>query len=120
MSADTPTRSDEHLADAASVGQDMYAVNKLCYRIVQEPDLREALRTDPERALRDARPRPTETQIVALLAGDVGTLSRAGANHFLLHQIGRFKLLGLDLPTYADRIRAEWRAERTRAASESR
>jgi hypothetical protein len=120
MSADTPARSGERSAEAASMGQDMYPVNKLCYRIVQEPDLREALRNDPERALREARPGLTEAQIGALLAGDVGTLSRAGANHFLLHQIGRFKLLGLDLSTYAERIRAEWRAERTRAASESR
>lgn len=120
MSAETSHRPDEHPADAASVGQDMYPVNKLCYRIVQEPALREALRTDPESTLRDARPRLTDAHIVALLAGDVGTLSRAGANHFLLHQIGRFKLLGLDLPTYADRIRAEWRTERARAASESR
>ena len=102
---------------AESVGQDMYPVNKLCYRIVREPELREKLRTDPEAALRDARPPLTEAQVVALLAGDVGTLSRAGANHFLLHQIGRFKLLGLDLPTYADRIRAEWKVERARAAA---
>jgi hypothetical protein len=29
-----------------------------------------------------------------------------GANHFLLHQLGRWQVLGLDLPTYAERIRA--------------
>jgi hypothetical protein len=32
-----------------------------------------------------------------------------GANHFLLHQLGRFRLLGLDLPEYAERIRAAYR-----------
>jgi hypothetical protein len=64
----------------------VYAVNKLCRRVVHEPELR-----------------------AALLAGDVGRLSRMGANHFLLHQLGRWKVLGLDLPTYADRIRAAWR-----------
>lgn len=91
---------------------EMYPLNKFCYRIVQEPELREALQTDPEAALRAATPPLPEEQITAFLAGDVGTLSRAGANHFLLHQIGRFKLMGLDLPTYGDRIRAEWAVER--------
>jgi hypothetical protein len=105
-------------ADSASGGSagrptlDMYPVNKLCYRIVQEPELREALATDPETAIRAARPPLAEEHVAALLAGDVGTLSRAGANHFLLHQLGRFKLLGLDLPAYAERIRAEWAVER--------
>jgi hypothetical protein len=42
----------------------------------------------------------------------VGTLSRLGANHFLLHQLGRWKVLGLDLPSYAQRIRDEHRDER--------
>ena len=36
-----------------------------------------------------------------------------GANPFLLHQIGRWQLLGLDLPTYGERIRAEYAAERS-------
>ncbi len=45
----------------------------------------------------------------ALLAGDVGRLSQMGANNFLRHQLGRFRLLGLDLPSYADRIRAAYR-----------
>jgi len=50
-----------------------------------------------------------DTERGALLAGDVGTLSLMGANHFLLHQLGRFRLLGLDLPRYAERIRAAHR-----------
>jgi hypothetical protein len=87
----------------------IYAVNKLCWRIVHEPELRKALRDDPEPALRAARPALDDEQVTALLAGDVGRLSKLGANHFLLHQIGRFELLGLDLPTYAERIRAAHR-----------
>jgi hypothetical protein len=87
----------------------MYPVNKLCWRVVHEPQLREALQDDPEAALRAAAPPLTEEQIAALLAGDVGRLSRMGANHFLLHQLGRFELLGLTLPTYAERIRAAYR-----------
>jgi hypothetical protein len=87
----------------------IYAVNKLCRRVVHEPDLRAALAAEPEAALRAARPPLDDEEVAALLAGDVGRLSRMGANHFLLHQLGRWKVLGLDLPTYAERIRSAWR-----------
>jgi hypothetical protein len=87
----------------------IYAVNKICYRVVREPGLRQALGDAPEQALRAASPPLSEDELQALLAGDVGRLSKMGANNFLLHQLGRFRLLGLDLPTYADRIRAAYR-----------
>jgi Aromatic-ring-opening dioxygenase LigAB, LigA subunit len=87
----------------------MYAVDKICYRVVHEPGLRNALTSAPEEALRAATPPLTEEELQALLAGDVGSLSKMGANHFLLHQLGRFQLFGLDLPTYAERIRAAYR-----------
>lgn len=86
----------------------VYAVNKVCYRVVHDPALRQALLDSPEQALRDATPPLHEDELRALLAGDVGRLSKMGANHFLLHQLGRFRVLGLDLPTYADRIRAAY------------
>jgi aromatic-ring opening dioxygenase LigAB LigA subunit len=94
----------------------VYAVNKLCRRVVHEPALRAALAADPEPALRAARPPLSEEELRALLAGDVGTLSQLGCNHFLLHQLGRWQVLGLDLPLYAERIRAAHRAERAAAA----
>jgi len=87
----------------------IYAVNKVCRRLVHEPELRAALAASPESAeaaLRAARPPLSDAEIRALLAGDVGTLSRAGCNHFLLHQLGRFELFGLDLKEEAARIRA--------------
>ena len=87
----------------------VYAVNKICYRVVREPAFRQALTGNPEAALRAATPPLTEEELSALLTGDVGALSLMGANHFLLHQLGRFRLLGLDLPSYADRIRAAYR-----------
>jgi hypothetical protein len=87
-------------------GVSIYAVNKLCRRVVHEPELRAALATDPDAALRAATPPLSEDEIAALLAGDVARLSHMGANHFLLHQLGRWQVLGLDLPTYAERIRA--------------
>ncbi len=95
----------------------IYAVNKVCYRIVREPGLRRWLAEEPERALRAASPPLSEDELAALLAGDVGGLSKMGANNFLLHQLGRFGLLGLDLPTYADRIRAAYRPARNAADS---
>jgi hypothetical protein len=90
----------------------VYAVNKLCRRIVHEPELRAALRADPEPALAGADPALSDDEIRALLDGDVGTLSRQGANSFLLHQLGRWGLFGLDLPRYAERIRTAYAAER--------
>jgi len=90
----------------------IYAVNKVCRRLVHEPELREALRASPESAeaaLRAARPPLTDEEIRLLMAGDVGALSRAGANHFLMSQLGRFELFGLDLREEAARVRAAHR-----------
>ncbi len=89
-----------------------YAVNKVCYRVVHEPAFRQALLDDPEPALRAARPALSEDQVQALLRGDVGLLSRQGANSFMLHNLARFGVLGLDLPEYANRIRREYQADR--------
>jgi Aromatic-ring-opening dioxygenase LigAB, LigA subunit len=97
----------------------VYAVNKLCRRVVHEPQLREALASDPEAALRTAQPPLSDEELRALLAGDVGTLSKMGCNHFLLHQLGRWQVLGLDLPLYAERIRAAHRDERPSSSSPS-
>lgn len=94
----------------------LYAVNKVCYRVVHDPDFRQALLDDPEPALRAATPPLSDDELTALLNGDVGRLSKMGANHFLLHQLGRFQVLGLDLPEYAARIRAAYPTERPRSS----
>lgn len=86
----------------------VYAVNKLCYRIVQEPELRDQLATDPGAAVAAATPPLSAEEAEAFLAGDVGRLSKMGVNHFLLHQIARWHLMGMDLPEYARRIRAAY------------
>jgi hypothetical protein len=91
-----------NLALAVSV----YAVNKLCRRVVQEPELRRSLAEQPEATLRALAPPLSEEEIAMLLAGDVGALAKHGTNHFLLHQLARWGLLGLDLPTHGARIRA--------------
>jgi len=90
----------------------VYAVDKLCRRVVHDAALRDALARSPEETLRAAAPALSEEEVQLLLAGDVGRLSRLGANSFLLHQLGRFHLLGLDLPTHGRRMRAEYAAER--------
>jgi len=90
----------------------VYAVDKVCRRVVREPEFLQALRTDPQGALRAAEPPLSDEERALLLAGDVGRLGRLGANFFLLHQLGRFELFGLTLPEYAARIRAEYAAER--------
>jgi hypothetical protein len=84
----------------------IYAVNKLCYRVVHDPALREALERDPGSALRSFEPPLSEAQVTAVIGGDVGALSKMGADHFLLHQLARFHLFGLDFGSYAERIRA--------------
>jgi Aromatic-ring-opening dioxygenase LigAB, LigA subunit len=90
----------------------IYAVNSFCRRVVHDSELRGRLSEEPEAALREVRPPLSEVEIEALLAGDVGALSKLGANHFLLHQLGRWRVFGLDLPSYAQRIREAHRAER--------
>jgi hypothetical protein len=90
----------------------IYAVNKVCRRVVREPGFADRLRADPDAALRGATPPLTAEERALLLAGDVGRLGRMGANFFLLHQLGRHELFGLTLPEYAARIRREYAAER--------
>jgi hypothetical protein len=96
----------------------IYAVNKVCRRAVADPVFADALRLDPDAALRAATPPLTERERELVLAGDVGALARLGANFFLLHQLGRLELCGLTLPLYAERIRAEYANERSQWASE--
>lgn len=86
-----------------------YAVEKMCRRVVHDPELRAALNDDPEPALRAAQPPLSDQEITSVIKGDFGRLSEIGVNHFLLHQLGRWRLRGLDLPTDAERIREAYR-----------
>jgi hypothetical protein len=96
----------------------VYAVNKVCRRIVSEPELRAQLAADPEAALRAARPPLSDEEVALLLAGDIGRLSRLGANNFLLSHLARFELLGMTLPEHGRRMREEYAAERAAWAAE--
>jgi hypothetical protein len=87
----------------------VYAVNKLCRRVVHEPGLRAALngsRETAERAIRAATPPLSEQELQLVLEGDVGTLGLMGCNYFLLHQLGRWEVLGMTLKLHGERVRA--------------
>jgi len=91
-----------------------YAVDKVCRRAVMDEQFRKALRDDPERTLSGVQPPLSPSERRWMLAGDVGSLSRAGATSFLLTHLARLELLGLTLESYADRIRTEYAEERDR------
>lgn len=81
-----------------------YAVNEVCWRIVHDPPFREAIKSDPARALENLD--LTETERTAILTGDVGTLYRQGAHSFLLGVLARYAIAGLTVPIYNERMRA--------------
>jgi hypothetical protein len=82
----------------------VYAVNRLCREVLRDHAFRAAMKADPAAAI--ARYDLTNEERAALLAGDVATLYRLGVNAFLMGYLPRFEVLGLDLPTYNERIRA--------------
>ena len=103
-----------------AAGLSLFALDKVCRRVVIDPEFVAALREDPDAALRSASPPLRDRERELLMAGDVGALGRMGANFFLLHQLARMELFGLTLPLYAERIRAEYAAERAQWAREQR
>jgi len=82
----------------------IYNVNYLCRELLRDHDFRAAMKADPATALRAYE--LTEAERTALLAGDVATLYRMGANAFLLGYLCRFEICGLTLPVYNERIRS--------------
>jgi hypothetical protein len=87
----------------------VYAVNKLCRRVVHEPLLRSALsgtRVTAEPAIRASTPPLSEEEVQLVLDGEVGKLGLMGCNYFLLHQLGRWEVLGLNLKIHGERVRA--------------
>ena len=97
----------------------IYAVNKVCRRVVAEPELRASA---GHRSRGGARGPPgpplSDEEVALLLAGDIGRLSRLGANNFLLSHLARFELLGMTLPEHGRKMRAEYAAERAAWAAE--
>ena len=82
----------------------IFAVNHLCRELLRDHAFRAAMKADPARAL--APLDLTDDERKALLAGDVGTLFRMGANAFLMNYLPRFEVCGLNPQSYNERMRA--------------
>lgn len=81
----------------------VYAVNLVGRRTLRDPDFARRLSEDPAPALEQFDLEQEERD--ALLAGDVAALYAMGAHEYLLMGLARREVLGLDMPTYSDRIR---------------
>jgi hypothetical protein len=82
----------------------IFAVNHLCREVLRDHGFRAAMKADPAKALAPLDLSDDERR--ALLAGDVGTLYRMGANAFLMNYLGRFEVCGLNVEKYNERMRA--------------
>jgi hypothetical protein len=82
----------------------IFELNHLCRDAMRDKGLREALRSDPGKAL--VRYDLSDRERALLLAGDVAALHRLGANAFLLGYLARFELFGLSIARYGERMRA--------------
>lgn len=80
-----------------------YEVNLLCRRVLREPELCGRLGREPEATLEAFELTDAERQ--ALLAGDVARLYALGAHEYMLMGLARRGVLGLDIPTFIERIR---------------
>lgn len=81
----------------------VYWINKVCHLTQVDRSFREAMRTDPEKALADFPLEEEERR--AFLARDVARLYEMGAHTFLLSRLPRFGSLGLDRDGYIERMR---------------
>ena len=81
-----------------------YAVNKFCRACLMDERVRSLAASDPDAALDEFDVTPEERLL--LLDGEVGKLSLAGCNAFLLSYLPRWNLFGLDVELYSERLRA--------------
>jgi hypothetical protein len=81
----------------------IYAVNLAGRRALKDPAFRAKLTSDPRSALGELD--LTDDERAALLAGDVAALYEMGAHEYLLMGLARCGVLGLDPPTFGERIR---------------
>jgi hypothetical protein len=79
-------------------------VDRVGRRVLHDRDFRARLLAEPAAAL--AEHELADEERAALLAGDVGALYHRGAHEYLLMNLARFGVLGLDAPTFSARMRA--------------
>ncbi len=82
------------------------SINHLCRDIIRDASLRQAFLRDPAAALTNYPRAFTRDERKALLAGDVGSLYRAGVNAYLMGYLARHGIFGLTAETYSARVRA--------------
>lgn len=82
----------------------IYAVNRMCHRLMHDKNFRYRMQTVPQQVVAELDLSDEERRLV--LAGEVGELYLRGANAFLLGYLTRFEILGLTLPIYNQRMRA--------------
>jgi Aromatic-ring-opening dioxygenase LigAB, LigA subunit len=80
-----------------------YGVEEVLYRIRTDPARLQEFREDPAAALADAA--LTAAERAALGAGDVEALYRMGVHPFLLFELVRHGLFGLDVGSYLASVR---------------
>jgi hypothetical protein len=84
----------------------IFSIDLLCRDITRDRALRKRFQENPEGALSEY-PHPLSAQErTALLTGDVGTLYRMGVNAFLMGNLARHQIFGLDASSYGERMRA--------------
>ena len=80
----------------------IYAIHKIAHLVQKDPEFRERLRADAAAATAEFSLTDEERRL--LLAGEVGKLERLGAHGYVLGALARHKVLGLDQPTYIERM----------------
>lgn len=81
----------------------VYGVHAVCWRARKDEAFRAELERDPNGTL--GRFPLSDAERLALLGGDVATLEGLGAHGYLLANLGRFSLFGLDRESYIRRIK---------------
>lgn len=82
----------------------VYSIHKIAHLVQKDPDFRQRMKDDPAAAIEGFRLTDEERRL--LLAGEVGKLERMGAHGYVLGALARHKVLGLDQPTYIERMHA--------------
>jgi hypothetical protein len=86
------------------VTMSVFALNKLCHRMLGDTAFRAAMQRDPAFAIAEYKLAPAERD--ALLAGDVARLYEMGVHPFILSFLTRYEICGLTAEVYSERIRA--------------
>ena len=85
----------------------VFDVDRVCWRIVHDPDFLLAVQSDPAAATANVGLSEQERRL--LLEGDVKGLYELGVSGFLMEHLANKRAFGLDWPTYSQRIRqAAW------------